>query len=395
MEVKLLDTTKASLDALEKLFRWADTVDLSYAWVGANGGKADHWQALSLDKIGRALIGTQFAQTEPWVLETLQAAPCELKVMLDSEGTFHPKLAIGRRQDGSVRVLMGSSNLTVGGFDRNTELNVLLEADSRNAQIRKALAFFDDCWEEGERLDFDPGWLDRYKAAHARRPKPTGIVPMAPWRLEGITSLAKDWRGYVDMVLSQVGRQISPTFRIAIRGGKPSYEFEFVGAAKAFAGGRGLASLSLDERRFVMGMGDSSGLLGDMSAAGDARAIVFNQPEMIAPWLDRIPLQGDVSAVLPAVLEGMTSPDGISIGVASRLLVAKRPDVFVSVNNGSRAQLISVYGKNIKTVPHYLEFLRAVWATEWFNSARPSDPDQQFIWDHRAALLDAVLYEAV
>lgn len=395
MEVKLLDTTKASLDALEKLFRWADTVDLAYAWAGAKGGKADHWQALSLDKIGRALIGTQFAQTEPWVLETLQAAPCELKVMLDSEGTFHPKLAIGRRKDGTVRVLMGSSNLTVGGFDKNTELNVLLEADSRNAQIKKALAFFDDSWEEGERLDFDPGWLDRYKAAHARRPKPTGIVPMAPWRLEGITSLAKDWNAYVDMILSQVGRQISPTFRIAIRGGKPSYEFEFVGAARAFAGGRGFASLSPGDRKFVMGMGDSSGLLGNMSAAGSAKSIAFSHPEDIAPWLDRIPLQGDVSTVLPDVLEGMTSLHGISIGVASRLLVAKRPDVFVSVNNGSRTQLIRAYGKDITTVPHYLEFIRAVWATEWFNSVRPSDPDQQFIWDHRAALLDAVLYEAV
>lgn len=395
MEVKLLDTTEASLDALEKLFRWADTVDLAYAWAGAKGGKADHWQALSLDKIGRALIGTQFAQTEPWVLETLQAAPCELKVMLDSEGTFHPKLAIGRRQDGSVRVLMGSSNLTVGGFDKNTELNVLLEADSRNAQIRKALTFFDDCWEEGERLDFDPGWLDRYKAAHARRPKPTGIVPMAPWRLEGINSLAKDWRGYVDMVLSQVGRPVNPSFRIAIRGRAPSYEVEFVGAARAFAGGRSFASFSPEELMFVMGMGDSSGLLGNMSVAGNAKSLVSNHPDRIAPWLDRIPLQGDVSAVLPDVLDGMTSLHGISIGVASRLLVAKRPDVFVSVNNGSRTQLIRAYGKNITTVPHYLEFLRAVWATEWFNSVRPSDPDQQFIWDHRAALLDAVLYEAV
>ncbi len=395
MDVKVLYTTKASLDALEKLFRWADTVDLSYAWAGAKGGKAAHWQALSLDKIGRALIGTQFAQTEPWVLETLQAAPCELKVMLDSEGTFHPKLAIGRRKDGSIRVLMGSSNLTVGGFEKNTELNVLLEADSRNAQIRKVLGFFDECWAKGDRLDFDPGWLDRYKVAHARRPKPTGIVPMAPWRLEGIASLAIDWHRYVDMILSQVGRKISPTFRIAIRGAKPSYQFEFEGAARAFAGGQGFASLSPEELRFVMGMGDSSGLLGNMSAAGDAKSIVFDHPHRISPWLDKIPVQGDVSVVLPDVLKGMTSLNGISIGVASRLLVAKRPDVFVSVNNGSRTQLIRAYGKNITTVDHYLEFLQSVWAMEWFRSARPDAADQQFMWDHRAALLDAVLYEAV
>ncbi len=271
----------------------------------------------------------------------------------------------------------------------------MLEADSRNAQIRKVLGFFDECWERGTSLDFDPGWLARYKVAHARRPKPTGIVPMAPWRLEGIASLAKDWHGYVEMILSQVGREISPTFRIAIRGPEPSYEYEFVGAARAFSGGRSFAALSPDELRFVMGMGDSSGLLGNMSAAGNAKSIVFNHADQVAPWLDGIPLQGDASAGLREVLVGMTSIDGIKIGVASRLLVAKRPDVFVSVNNGSRTQLIRVYGKNIRTVDHYLEFLQSVWAMEWFRSARPDTPDQQFMWDHRAALLDAVLYEAV
>ena len=395
MEIKLLATTESALEAFAGLFRWADVVDLSYAWAGAKRGKSAHWKALSLGKIGRALIGTQFAQTEPWVLETLQAADCELRVMLDSEGTFHPKLAIGRRSDGRVRILMGSSNLTVGGFGKNTELNVLLEVDGRNAQARKAIKFFEDCWARGTSIDFDSDWLPRYKMAYARRPKAMGAVPMAPWRLEEIASLAMNWHDYAEMINAQVGRQIGQDFRIAIRGGKPSYEFEFLGAAEAFSGGRSFASFSPADRKFVMGMGDSSGLLGNMSAAGEAKAIVFNHPEMLAPWLDRIPFHGDVSAVLPAVLEGMTSFDGINIGVASRLLVAKRPDVFVSVNNGSRSQLIRVYGKNIRIVSQYIEFLEAVWATEWFNSKRPDTQGQQFIWDHRAALLDAVLYEAV
>jgi hypothetical protein len=395
MDVKLLDSTEASVEALGKLFRWADSVDVTYAWAGAKQGKAEHWKALSLDKIGRALIGTQFAQTEPWVLETLQASPCELKVMLDSEGTFHPKLAIGRRKDGSVRVLMGSSNLTVGGFGANTELNVLLDADKRDPQIKKVLDFFDACWSRGQSLDFDPGWLDRYKAAHGRRPNPVGLVPMAPWRLDGPSSLEMDWDAYVEMIRDQIGRPIGPTFRMAITGPKPSYQFEFEGAARAFAGGRSFEALSLEERKFVMGTDASSGLLGNMSAAGDAKGLAYRHPESIAPWLDKIPLQGDVSSVLQEVMEGLVALHGISVGVASRLLVAKRPDLFVSVNNGSRTRLIEVFGRNITTVRHYLNFLDVVWATEWFRSARPEDAGERFIWDHRAALLDAALYEAV
>lgn len=394
MDVKLLNTTEASRDALDALFRWADSVDLTYAWAGARQGKAAHWQILDLAKIRRALIGTQFAQTEPWVLETLQAASCELKVMLDSEGTFHPKLAIGRRKDGTVRVLMGSSNLTVGGFETNTELNVLLMADGANAQVAKAVSFFNQCWARGKPLDFDPTWLERYKAAYARRPKPTGIVPMSPWHFESIDSLEMDWDGFVRMIRAQDGRPINPEFHISVAGPYPSYRLEFEGAAKAFAGDHSFASLSLDERKFVIGIQPSSGLLGNMSAAGEAKALIYRHPERIATWLDRIPLHGDVSAILPEVLEGMTSLLGVKVGVASRLLVAKRPDVFVSVNNGSRTQLMRIFGRNITTNRHYLDLLQVVWATEWFRSARPDDPEEGFIWDHRAALLDAALYEA-
>ncbi len=395
MDVKLLNTTEASLDALEKLFGWADTIDVAYAWAGARQGKAAHWQALRPEKIGRALIGTQFAQTEPWVLETLQASSCELKVMLDSEGTFHPKLAIGRRKDGSVRILMGSSNLTAGGFETNTELNVLLAADETNAQVKKAASYFDECWARGKPLDFDPSWLARYKVAYARRPRPMGIVPMAPWRLESPTSLSMDWPDYVAMIREQEGRPINPTFRISIAGSHPSYREEFEHTADAFAADRSFASLTLEERKYAIGMGHSSGLLGQMSAAGDAKALVYHEPERIAPFLDRIPLHGPVNDVLSSVMDGLVALDGISIGVASRLLVAKRPDLFVSVNNGSRVQLRRLFGRNITTVPHYLELLEIVWGMEWFRSPPPSDVSERFIWNHRAALLDAVLYEAV
>lgn len=404
MDVKILDSTKVSVDALGGLFDWADSVDLTYAWAGAKQGKAEHWKALSLDKIGRALIGTQFAQTEPWVLETLHASTCELKVVLDSEGTFHPKLAIGRREDGRVRVLMGSSNLTVGGFGKNTELNVLLDADKRDPQIKKVLDYFDACWNRGQALDFHPDWLDRYKAAHARRPDPVGIVPMAPWRLDGLSSLEMGWDAYVKMIRAQNGRPISPTFRMAITGPKPSYQFEFEGAQRAFAGGRSFASFTEDERRFVIGLTkkasapgriDSSGLLGSMSAARDAKSIIKHHPEKIAKWLDKVPLRGDVSSILPEVMKGLFALRGINVGVASRLLVAKRPDLFVSVNNGSRRRLIDIFDRKINTAQRYLEFMDVIWSTAWFRSTRPEDADERFIWDHRAALLDAVLYEIV
>ena len=54
-----------------------------------------------------------------------------------------------------------------------------------------------------------------------------------------------------------------------------------------------------------------------------------------------------------------------------------------------------VGGRPIKTVKHYLDLLRLIWDTEWHRAERPTDPADAAIWDRRAALLDAALYQVV
>ena len=68
MQVSMLVTPAAHLSALEKLFAWANEVDLACAWATAREGKADHWKCTDISKIRTAVIGVEFAQTEPWVL---------------------------------------------------------------------------------------------------------------------------------------------------------------------------------------------------------------------------------------------------------------------------------------------------------------------------------------
>ncbi|WP_057920472.1 hypothetical protein [Lysobacter capsici] len=81
---------------------------------------------------------------------------------------------------------------------------------------------------------------------------------------------------------------------------------------------------------------------------------------------------------------------------ASRLLSVKRPDVFVSVNNGSKPKLARLIGgKRIDTVKQYLALLDRIWSTKWYGASEPEDEHSASIWCCRAALLDSALYERV
>lgn len=82
--------------------------------------------------------------------------------------------------------------------------------------------------------------------------------------------------------------------------------------------------------------------------------------------------------------------------MATRFFADKRPDLFVSANNGSRPQLAALQGgRGVKTLPLYIKFLTDVWASEWHQSERPAEKSEAILWDRRALLLDAALYESV
>lgn len=82
------------LSALRELAFRSDTIHMAYAWAHSGNGQADHWQAIPLDKVSRAVIGAHFVQTEPYALRQLPAHD-RLRVVDNADGVFHPKFLIG------------------------------------------------------------------------------------------------------------------------------------------------------------------------------------------------------------------------------------------------------------------------------------------------------------
>jgi hypothetical protein len=352
-----------------------------------------------LGKVSRALIGTQGAQTEPWAISELAKLGKNrerLKLIISATGTFHPKVIVGRRGS-DVRAIIGSTNFTCAGFGANTELDVLLEGDASEAPFRQLKTYLAEHWQRGVSLEDD--WLAKYTLAwEAAKRRPT-FVPLARLDLSTPGSLDLEWVDFVRWIESQEGRKLKSGYELHVRGPSArSYFAELENAAAIFANGKPFADLSQEDRHLLMGVGsESTGLIGSMRPAGYARELVNKHPEKIGVHLDRLPIKGPVSLQLASeIVEGMTQHKGVKVGVASRFLTVKRPDLFVSVNNGSKPSLANLLHRTPTwSAKEYIQLLQVVWGTRWHNSPRPAVSADADLWDRRAALLDAALYEEV
>lgn len=388
MKTTILQTAEAHFDAATALMSWASEIQLSCAWATSAEGTAAHWKLLPLAKLRRTIIGVEFAQTEPWVLRTLQALGT-LKVG-GGNGTFHPKLYLGTKGQ-KARAIVGSANFTAAAFGSNTELSVLLEGNLSDQPFQELLSALEAHWSTG--LTINEPWLQTYTSVWKRRPQAPSL-PQIKYDVSTPHSLALAWPEYLQLLKNQENR--TPAIRVFQDG--PSYTRELDQIAALFKQRPHVADMTPSERSLLLGLpGHSTGLIGSMSAARFAKERMRDQPASIGAHLDTIPLRGPVpTTLIVKVLDGLMGLEGIKLGVATRLLTVKRPDIFVSVNKGSSPQLATMMAQpKIKTTTQYMQLLHAVWQLPWYQSVRPNDPMEAKTWDRRTALLDAVLYEHV
>ena len=395
MKATIITNTEALFASLQALIRASDTLDLCVAWATSAKGQGRHWKELDLSKVRRAVVGTAFAQTEPATLVELGKEPDRLRLMINSDGTFHPKVILGRQGDKRFAIV-GSANFTTAAYTNNTELSVLLEGTVHDAGLQALETYIDEQWNHGTELTDE--WLAEYTLTWDAARRKRSVVPQAKLEVGSMTDLEMPWETYVEILRKQEGRKLANGSRISVTGPSPSYSEELRLAQVAFRREPKFENLTKDERNLLMGIGrSSSGFLGSMRPAGYARGIVGQTPEQVGLVLDRLPLQGPVTlAEATILLNELTQLKGIKIGVATRFFAVKRPDLFVSVNNGSNPQLAKILGgREVTTVKQYIALLRDVWATEWHQSDKPADKDEALLWQLRAALLDSALYESV
>lgn len=394
LAVQVLTDPASTLAALKELAGWAEKIDLAYAWATTAGGSAAHWKALPLDRVRRAIIGIHFAQTEPYVLRELHDLGV-LRVIADTGGVFHPKLIIGVKGD-QAKAIVGSSNLTSGGFSGNTEVNVLLAGATADDVLKKLLSFMDEQWAHPRAFEPDDAWFDEYQALYDNRPKPPKAAKKAPPVVKVSDDLDLDWPEFVALISQQERRALWTGWKIHVFDHPDgSYLQEVEGCQAAFEAEPRFEKMPEDDRRLVAGWGDrTAGYYGRMQGAGYFKNLTREHPEEIGKHLDKIPLSGPVNpGEVRTFLNGITGVKGVALGTATRLLCMKRPDLFLPANNASLVNLRSVFGVAPNTVEKYVALVDRIWQYPWFSGPKPSDANGQRIWAARVALLDAIFYE--
>ena len=396
------------LDLLEARLGESDAVDIAVAWAA---------RGLAIDELGefcdcggvlRIVVGIDGNSTDPAVLRRL-AGFGQLRIgaaRAPATRIFHPKYYCFRRASGST-VWIGSANLTRGGFGGNDEL--MLES----AGSEDSAGWFESLWSS---LPSDPGEeIAAYErdwtppaSAHGRTPgegRPGKQPGTATERLHATWS----WDDFVSNLRARDEEMLGADPEKA--GGKPGEPLSVFGNYQSWldtiSAGRPIfrlptwQGLDPEQTDVLLGRG-RYGALGTLKGSGVGTGIILGRTA--ADKEDREDFLREVRAATETGIDviqagvnavaRISKRDHVGVGVATRLLALARPDCYVALNGASR-EALSMYSGLARTTleRHYGALLEWVHGSNWYAAPRPSDPLEREIWDCRAALVDAFVYD--
>ena len=402
-------TSGELLNRFEERLRDCDGADIAVAW-------ATHCPAIEklrgfCDRGGelRIVVGIDGSVTDPTTLLDLRGFS-KLRVgsaRRPATGLFHPKYYCFRNSSSNT-VWVGSANLTGGGFGRNEELVLECAGDAESR------AWFDALWSS---LPANP---DRAIAAYARdwQPRPEGErrgsrsgrsrngPPPVAERLDA------DWSWDDFMANLRAKHEAMLAAATKDGAGKPEEPWSVFGEYRSWMHtirvGRAVARLrswrNLKPWQAAVLVGQSPwGALGTLKGAGKAYSMITGNAggdaDVRAGILRHLRSTGAAGAEpmrtgVQALAGIRESGPRIGPGVATRLLALARPDRYVSLNGASRRGLAECSGLPRTTLDRrYGDLLAWVYSSNWYRAARPTDALEGEIWDYRAALVDAFVYD--
>ena len=167
-----IDTTRYGRDVPELVGESGD-ISLAVAYVtndGLRSIRAHLLERLAEGRKVRVLLDLQSGTTDPSAVWDLRAiadefAALQLRTFVPDkdQGIIHSKLYIAH-SEWTVTFLTGSANLTGAALSRNREHGVRVHGASDDADVRQALAAFEEFWNAPESKDIDDEAARLYEA---------------------------------------------------------------------------------------------------------------------------------------------------------------------------------------------------------------------------------------
>ena len=183
MNSQFLTSGREIAARLVQLAATAESWSLCSTRANALQGQSDLWRALEpyLAKLQYAIIGLELHRSEPWVLRALHDRGV-LRVVVSSDGTFHPNIYIFRSQR-TFTAIVGSACFDMAKLEEGCA-SVILTKCARDSSFAHTLeTFVDRCrinsrlltlaeidWYERQTQEYAP-LLERLREVNQRRPE--------------------------------------------------------------------------------------------------------------------------------------------------------------------------------------------------------------------------------
>jgi len=354
-------------------------------------------------KIRRLIVGTHFYQTDPVFMREFHAE-ATARFILQPAGVFHPKVFLFIKPDKTWDCIVGSANLSALAFTENSECVVHFSDKDLAADFCKdrVLASIESYWNQAKTLNAKE--IDKYEKRWkikndqlrrvSERFKDHGASQKGKATLE-IPILTLAWKDFV----AQVNKEKT-------RGGGLAREHRLCvleNIHALFKRHGKFNKMSYEDRQKVAGLTGNSGLdykwFGSMLGAGHFKhAVKINSPH-VSRALDLIPLTGkvDKQSYLKFIeeLQRAFPSGGVKVGIATRLLAMKRPDVFVCLDSKNRRKLALNFSipQSVTFEDYWESIIERIRDSSWWHEPCPASREERRIWTGRAAMLDSICYE--
>ncbi|MDI6852941.1 MAG: phospholipase D family protein [Deltaproteobacteria bacterium] len=376
------------------------TLNIAVAWCGNPNQTLPYKLLEDFGGSVKAIVGIAFNHTHPDAIEWFINIDADIRIFRDDAELFHPKVYLFRDQH-HYALFIGSSNLTYGGFYTNCETNCLIEgtASTETAKDIDSLEETLAKWHTPT-FSFQPttrwlkGYRQRYKTT-AQKQQEQGIHTPSGAE-EGISTASwlrqADWDIYYKKVVAGLKQHE--------REGEGYHDVLDAAAREVPIPWTTQYFQDIEKRRIIGGI-KQYGWLGHVAASGQFRSLLANGTHK--QWKSIVEAVNAISKLNPPIpwaklkshLDQLISL-GPTMKVWGRLLCIVRPDLYCTVAAVSvRKNLSKTLGvpqSRFDGSEGYIQLIKLIHSSPWFNSKEPTNKTQAAIWKRRAAFLDAIFY---
>lgn len=391
----------------------AHSVDIATAWATPG----NHLRALDAAagqgvKI-RAIVGVSGNATHPDALKELSRMTAgNLRIVPKRHRLFHPKLYLFEWHAGGIvkrKAWIGSANFTRAGFGGHSNANEEIVLEVGPGERADELAdWFQERWDRCRMYSPLAEEIRRYTEDWKRSPPHPQVRKLTL----GSTSHRRDLLDDAHRPLTLQGYrealiECEEHLRDEGRGWEildpqgPTYMRVISDRRELLLGEERWSQLDADSRKRLKGSYRRKdlewwGLTGTMIRK--SWPAMCQNERKIRGRLDAVRQAHDHEFPDIAVdaMRKLTDIDDVGYATATLLLTLVRPDRLLSLNGASKNGLGAVSRMSHSTLrepKNYGKLLRWLYRQRWYKDGPPMDKGLARIWESRAALVDAFVYE--